>query len=180
MRKGLMMVVVLLAVASLMAAMAYNSATITSAQELKVVNTKQALLGISPGTGVGNKDGTAYIDGDGILKVEFGKSGIDKNGFPGLQPGSVYTWDKLISIRNKSAEDLDVTIKVTGELAQYLTIKGAPGGWYRDLVPFDKGTSTTFGLTSDYTIPLTFTVDIPRGADLNTFDGEIIVEAVAR
>ena len=50
MKKGLLMVVLLLALSSIMAAMSYNKATVTSASELKVVNTNQALLSLDANT----------------------------------------------------------------------------------------------------------------------------------
>ena len=78
MKKGLLMVVFLLAISSIMAAMSYNKATVTSASELKVVNTNKALLSLEANTPwswqstVGAKDKTAVVK-DGELFFQFGK-----------------------------------------------------------------------------------------------------------
>ncbi|MBO1912073.1 hypothetical protein J4G37_45675, partial [Microvirga sp. 3-52] len=130
MKKGLLMVVLLLALSSIMAAMSYNKATVTSASALKVVNTNQALLSLEANAPwswentVGAKDKTAVVK-DGELYFEFGKGingGTGASEFYGLQPNSVYEWSPLFTLRNKSAETLKVTIKAKGPYAKYITL----------------------------------------------------------
>lgn len=190
MRKyGVLLLVVVLAVCGLAAAAAYNSATVVSTQTLKIVNTNEALLALIPGPAgsTGNKDLTANVV-DGSLEIKFGVSGVKnndgsfKNGFPGLQPDSIYQWDQLISIWNKSAENLNVTVTVDSAIAPYLTIKGihASNQWYDDVPVFGNSRSYTFGLGADYTIPLTFIIDLPGNISLATLNGQITVTAVAK
>ena len=178
MRKGLIIVVALLAMASVMAAMAYNSATVTSAQTLKVTSTDKALLSLvpKPVNKIGNKDVTAYVHNDGTLHFNFGASGLRKEGFPGLQPGSTYTWDDLFAIHNRSAENLRVTVNVTGRLGNYITI-------YSDnehKAVYDASGPRTFNVSSDSQHPLTCVVTIPVGSHQDIFDGEITVSVEAR
>lgn len=184
MKKGLFLVVMLLAVSCLMAVAAYNTAIVTSDQTLKVVNTDKALLALipQPANQVGNKDVTSTVDANGCLDINFGTSGINKNGFPGLQPNSMYEWDKLVTIWNKSAETLDVTVDLSGGAEQYLTIKGYNSGhnWFDNIPVYTEGTSHTFTLGPDSSIPLTFTVNLPEDAGHGTFDGTMVVEAEAK
>ena len=115
MKKGLLMVVLLLALSSIMAAMSYNKATVTSASALKIVNTNEALLSLeaTPWSWENRvKDKTAVVK-DGELYFEFGK-GINGAEFYGLQPNSVYEWSPLFTVRNKSEETLKVTINAEG------------------------------------------------------------------
>lgn len=99
--------------ASVMAAMAYNTAYVQNPTSLDIVSSDKALLALIPGEGVGNKDATTTIDSYGRMRVDFGK-GIGGNIF-GLQPGSGYTWNKLFSIKNNSEEDLTYRITMGGE-----------------------------------------------------------------
>ena len=129
MKKSLLLVVILLTVASLMAAMAYTRAAVTNSAELKIVNTNKALVTLEDHTPwswedkAGAKDRTVVVK-DGELFIQFGK-GVDRDGktpvFYGLQPNSVYEWNPLFTLRNKSAETIRVTVRATGELAQYIT-----------------------------------------------------------
>ncbi|MCL6572508.1 MAG: hypothetical protein K6T88_12630 [Bacillus sp. (in: Bacteria)] len=129
MKKGLLMVVFLLAISSVMAAMSYNKATVTNASELKVVNTNQSLLTLEANTPwswqstVGAKDETAVMR-NGELFFQFGKGISGGTGAPvfhGLQPNSEYQWNPLFTLRNKSAETIKVTIHATGDYAPYIT-----------------------------------------------------------
>lgn len=129
MKKSLLSVVFLLATSSAMAAMSYNHATVESASELKVVNTNEALLTLEANTPwswqdtTGAKDKTAIVK-DGELSFQLGK-GVDRDGttekFYGLQPNSEYQWNPLFTLRNKSAETIQVTLSATGPYAQYIT-----------------------------------------------------------
>lgn len=135
MKKGLLMVVILLAMASLMATMAYSSAMITNVAHLKVVTTDKALLALENKAPWGNdrkttgsKDNTVTID-EGELVFKFG-NGVGSSGgeeFHGLQPNSVYTWNYLFTVKNKSAEDIDVTVYLEGDLANYITLGTTDG-----------------------------------------------------
>lgn len=120
MRKSLLVVVVMLAMASLMAAMAFNSGYIHSSQRLSIVNTDNALVALVPGTGVGNLDATATVAPDGALSLDFGK-GINGSYF-GLQPGSSYVWNELFQVKSNTKEDIEYSFTLDSELAKYVTI----------------------------------------------------------
>ncbi|MHB1484145.1 MAG: hypothetical protein ACYCYI_05730 [Saccharofermentanales bacterium] len=122
-KRSLLIILILVCVASLMAVMAYNTAIVTNAAEIKISNTNVALLALGPHGGVGNKDQTAYLDG-GDLMFEFGRGnnpffGGDMN--YGLQRNSVYEWwnggasnTGMFYIQNRSAETIKVYLRVTG------------------------------------------------------------------
>ncbi|WP_342433243.1 hypothetical protein [Neobacillus sp. FSL H8-0543] len=129
MKKGLIMVVFLLAISSVMAAMSYNKATVTNASELKIVNTDSALVTLQADAPwswenkIGSKDKTTVMK-DGELFFQFGKGingGTGAAEFHGLQPNSEYQWNHIFTVRNKSAETVKVTVKATGVYAQYIT-----------------------------------------------------------
>ncbi|QCJ44345.1 hypothetical protein FAY30_21910 [Bacillus sp. S3] len=129
MKKGLLMVVFLLAISSVMAAMSYNKATVTNASQLKVVNTDQALVTLQADApwswenNIGAKDNTVVMK-NGELFFQFGKGingGTGAAEFHGLQPNSEYQWDHLFTIRNKSAETVKLTVRATGAYAKYMT-----------------------------------------------------------
>ncbi|QUW23533.1 hypothetical protein JSQ81_08545 [Sporosarcina sp. Marseille-Q4063] len=136
MKKGLLMVVLLLALSSIMAAMSYNKASVTSASELKVVNTNQALLSLEANTPwswqstVGAKDHTTVVK-DGELFIQFGKGingGTGAAEFYGLQPNSEYQWNPLFTLRNKSAETIKVTVRATGPYADLISFASVNQG----------------------------------------------------
>ena len=184
MKKGVLVVVALLAIAGLMAAMAYNEATITSDQTLKVVATDQALLALKPGTGVGNLDETAYVDVNGVLQIEFGK-GLGENGFHGLQPGSVYRWEKLISVQNKSAETLEVELTLDGGAAisevRAFAEGSDNGNWFSGMLVWDNTVGAhAFTLGPNNTIDLAFEIEVPVGATMDEYVGTMVVKAVAQ
>ena len=126
MKKSLILVVILLAVASLMAAMAYTKAMVTNNAELKIVNTNKALLALEPqdSKNKGFKDETAWIE-DGELKFNFSKGRFyglfkDKTNIHGLQPYSVYEWVPLFAIHNNSKDTIKVTVSASQNLNKYL------------------------------------------------------------
>jgi hypothetical protein len=195
-KKGLIIVIALLAVASLMAAMAYNSATVTNAAQLKVVSTNKALLTLEPNTPwswqstVGAKDKTATVK-DGELFFEFGK-GVDRDGstpvFYGLQPNSEYQWNPLFTMRNKSAETIDVTIEATGPFAEFITFGTCGQGnqnnpsWGTIGQPLNIGRvprETGSGMQNIRNICVK--IQVPSGHDLSNtpLDGTILVKALA-
>lgn len=197
MKKGLLLVVFLLAMSSVMAAMSYNKATVTSASELKVVNTDEALLTLEADTPwswenkIGSKDKTVVVK-DGELLFQFGK-GVDRDGstskFYGLQPSSVYEWNSLFTVRNKSAETVKVTIKATGDYAQYITFGVASNprantapvwGTKGDSLVFEKVTKESgSGMQNIRTIAVK--IDVPKGHKVSptALLGSIIVESEA-
>lgn len=125
-KKGLILIVALLCVASLMAAMAYSTAYVQNPTTLKIASTDSALIQIVPGTGVGNKDATAYVE-NGVMNVDFGR-GRGGQIF-GLQPASAYTWDNLFSVTNNSEENLNYRITVgNDEIVKHLTITDTTTG----------------------------------------------------
>ncbi|MEH7255250.1 hypothetical protein V7111_24390, partial [Neobacillus niacini] len=129
MKKGLLLVVLLLAISSVMAAMSYNKASVTNASELKIVNTNSALVTLQADAPwswenkIGTKDNTTIMK-DGELFFQFGKGingGTGAAEFHGLQPNSVYQWNHVFTIRNMSAETVKMTVKADGDLAKYIT-----------------------------------------------------------
>ncbi len=195
-KKGLLMVIVLLAMASFMAAMAYSSAKVTNAAQLKVVNTDQALLTLedhSPWSWqstVGSKDKTVVVK-DGELFFQFGKGingGTGAAQFYGLQPNSEYTWNYLFTIRNKSAETLKLTVRLDGPFAQYITLgtttgQGSGANWGTKGQPLVIDTvppETRSGMQNIRNIALK--IEIPSGHPVSATEllGSIIVEAEAK
>lgn len=187
-RKGLMLVVVLLAVASLMAAMAYNTATITNKGDIKVTCTDEALLSLIPNNGVGNQDETADIE-DGNLNIQFGRGnnpsfGGDQN--YGLQKNSVYVWDNLFIARNKSAETIKVSLKAEGvPNGVKIFVKQTDGGvneksGWEDIT--DDFVEFPYNIGSGWTSGYSFKVEVDDTADYNDTitDLEIIVKAEAQ
>jgi hypothetical protein len=196
MKKGLLMVVLLLAISSIMAAMSYNKATVTNASELKIVNTDKALVTLqadSPWswqTKVGSKDKTTVMR-NGELFFQFGKGingGTGAEEFHGLQPNSVYQWNHIFTIRNKSAETVKVTVRATGEYAKYITFGT---GAYTDGTPvwgtqgqpyeFDNvGPEVRSGMQNIRNVAVK--IDLPSGVTVSptALAGSIIVETEAK
>lgn len=193
-RHGLLLLVVLIAAASLLAAAAYNTATVTSAGELKVAATDASLVALSPNpewsweNKTGLKDATATIV-NGELHFEFGKGAL--GAFRGLQPNSVYEWIPLFNLRNLSKEKIQVTISATGDLAPYITFGScnqsgatqipATATWGSEGVSYDLGTINPINNQGDmWNIRnIAVKISIPSGTNLTTFAGTIVVTAVA-
>lgn len=194
MKKRILVTATLLCVAFLMATMAYNIATVTNTASLKVVNTSEALLTLEDHTPwswqktTGAKDKTAAQE-NGELVFRFGR-GVGRDGtspvFYGLQPNSCYQWNPLFTLRNKSAETINVTLSVEGPFKEYVTFgtcgQDSPPTWGT------KGNSFTInnvpkevnsGMQNIRNIAVK--LDIPSGATVspNEIMGKIIVEAVA-
>lgn len=175
MRKvGIVLIILLLAIAGVTAAMAYNNATVVSEGDLRISNTNTALLAIIANGGVGNLDATANYD-QGEMVFRFGKG--KNNVFYGLQPNSEYEWNKLFKILNNSNENLEVTVEVTGDLADFVEIGGADGQWYTT----HYGTSfTVSGVQPNWTMDVKVKIEVPSGTPIGDLDGEIVVSAVAQ
>lgn len=190
MKKSLLVVVVLLCVASLMAAMAYNKATVTNAAELKIVNTNKAILGLETDghwsweNKTGFKDGTVVYK-NGELFFQFGKGALGE--FRGLQPNSEYTWYSLFTLRNLSKETIKVTIRAEGDLAQYIAFgRGGRNGvsdWGEPGQPYTFDRIEPMKNLGDMWIirNVGVKVCIPSDPDFNpeTLTGNIIVESEA-
>ncbi len=187
MKKSLLVVVVLLCVASLMAAMAYNNAIVTNAAELKIVNTNTAVLALQKyghfnwGSNMkGTKDGTAAYK-DGELFFQFGKGVLGE--FRGFQPNSEYSWRSLFTIRNLSEETINVTVRADGDIARYITFgSGGQNGvsdWGEQGQPYTFNNIKPMNKQGDMWIirNVAVKVSIPSGVDLETLSGTIIVES---
>ncbi|MEH7387277.1 hypothetical protein V7147_17955 [Bacillus sp. JJ1521] len=199
MKKGLLMVVFLLAISSVMAAMSYNKATVTNAAELKIVNTDTALVTLQKDAPwswenkTGAKDDTTVMK-DGELFFQFGKGingGTGEAQFHGLQPNSEYQWNHVFTIRNKSAETVNVTVRATGDLAQYVTFgtshnprAASPeptwGKQGKSLVFENVGPEVRSGLQNVRSVAVK--INIPSGAKVSQEEvlGSIIVETEAK
>lgn len=113
MKKSFFMVIALLALSSLMAAMAFSSAQVSNSAALSVVNTDSALLALNvPEKSLdrhagGNSDGTARIV-DGNLVFDFNK-GASNRSF-GLQKNSEYVWLSLFETKNNTSQTIRTAI----------------------------------------------------------------------
>lgn len=115
-KKGLLAVVIALAVSSAMAAMAYTYATVSTPGEIKISTTDKALLAFSVNSGIGTNDNTAYVDPtDSLLKFRPGWS-QQTGTWAGLQRGSSYQYNNIIKVTNNSKDwvQLRVDNGVTG------------------------------------------------------------------
>ncbi|HHV64829.1 MAG TPA: DUF1102 domain-containing protein [Peptococcaceae bacterium] len=105
-RRGLVLVIAMLAIASLMAAMAFSYANVPNNVTSAVVNTNEALLSI-----VENPNFTdfASIGADGKLYIDFTNAYSGSNS--GFQPGSTYEFKDLFYIKNNITKDIKVGIR---------------------------------------------------------------------
>jgi hypothetical protein len=180
MKKGLLLVIVLLCVAGLMAAMAYTSATVTNASTITVTNTNAALLALIPqlNTAVGNQDGTASIDANGKLFFNFAK-GFGGATF-GLQRSSTYEWHSLFSAKNNSEETIALKVKqdalVTGVT---LSIRAAGTLTWTALTTTAQ-TVVTSVAPDAVPVALDVKIDVVDAALLSTTTPNIIVVAEAQ
>ena len=172
-RYGVLLMVLVLATASLLAAAAYNTATVTNAGTLKVINTSGALLALIPLDGKGNLDGTVR-EVNNVLEFEFGR-GRGGTMF-GLQPHSEYVWNGALRVKNNSAEAVSIKVEVTGNLKNYVDVgyvKSATETWWGTWGEYDY----VWSCGSNNGLTFAFKVIVPEGTDLADIDGEIIVSA---
>ncbi|WP_432357071.1 DUF1102 domain-containing protein [Sporosarcina sp. UB5] len=115
-KKGLFMVVFLLAISSVMAAMSFSSAAVNNDMSVSLVDTQEALLALAPSKvhyaafttrENAGKPHNLTID----LDKGFGSNDRNSNKAYGVQPNSVYTWDDLFEVKNNSEYDVNVSIK---------------------------------------------------------------------
>lgn len=170
-RKSLLMVVALLAVASIMAAMAFNSGYVWNGQSLTIVQTTDALVALKPGTGVGNGDKTSYVK-DNQLFMDFGKGKGGK--IFGLQPGSRYTWDDLFEVKNNSKEDIEINISTDDILAKYAKFTGIVGDTSKVLYAKDSNPGW-IRIPSGETAKIKVDVVMNYGTDLHETSGNSVV-----
>ncbi len=184
-RYGIILMVTVLAMCSLLAAAAYNSATVANAATLAVVNTDSALLTLRPGGVPGNGDANAYIDDNGELVFDFTK-GLDEYGAMGFQGNSVYKWERLFEIHNKSNEAVDVSITCN---LPYVSIgcetddvvTGQKNEWWHWLPGGETHFQPGGGIVTlgpDTTVPILVTFTVPSGAAHVVSNGTITVSAV--
>ncbi|WP_423800231.1 hypothetical protein [Neobacillus sp. SAB-20_R2A] len=195
-KRGLLMVVLLLAISSVMAAMSYNKATVTNAAELKIVNTDQALVTLQADAPwswenkIGAKDKTTVMR-NGELFFQFGKGINGGNGqeeFHGLQPNSVYQWNHVFTLRNKSAETVKVTVRATGEYKQYITFGSGTrntsepvwGTKGQSLVFDNVGPEVKSGMQNVRSVAVK--ISLPSGVQVSNKEllGSIVVESEAK
>lgn len=194
-RFGIILVVCLLAISGIMAAMAYNNATIVNSANLTIANTNQALLQLRHPAGqagpVGSKDATYSII-DGEMFIQFGIGTFNgQSGIYGLQPNSTYEWNPLFTIANLSAEKLDITVQADNDIAGYITFgdMGQVGGgtyapvWKTRGEPIlfqNVATSTGSGMQNLRSVAVR--IELPPGKDLplETINSKIIVSAKAK
>ena len=109
MKKSLLVVIALLAMASLMAAMAFTSASLRNTAAFTVKNTNEALLAIE----AGNHNAAGYSTNgrtSNHLVIDWAK-GFENESF-GVQKGSLYIWEKLFKVTNNSENSVLVKIKI--------------------------------------------------------------------
>jgi hypothetical protein len=110
-RKGLLLVISLLALATLMAAMSFSSATVQAQANLRITNQSNGLVALLPG------QGTTSASSDDLL-MDFTEGTSDK----GIQPGSVYVWNNLFTIQNNTTYPISVKISDFGGIRNYVAI----------------------------------------------------------
>lgn len=184
-KKGLVLMTVLFCMASLMVAMAYTSAEVETGYTIRVVNTEEALLALIPNDQ--DKDGTAFMNKDGNLELDFGRIGNEGH-FSGLQPGSIYEWEGLVSVQNNSQNKIKVDLTVDGPAADYLTVTAGKGN------NSNKGNNGNNGnnkgnqnngwqiknleLNPNDKLPLNFKIVLPQNVKVGqNFTGDIVVSA---
>lgn len=101
MRKSLLVVIALLAMASLMAAMALTKAKVSNAMNFSVVSTTDAKIGLTPN----------MIDHPGVAKLDSSGNKMELDFSPGMQPHSSYSYNKLFRITNNTQKTLYVGLR---------------------------------------------------------------------
>ncbi|MGB9825779.1 MAG: hypothetical protein ACPLRU_03810 [Desulfofundulus sp.] len=179
MKRGVLVVVALLALASVMAAMAYTSATVTHPASMSIVNSAKAYLRVYPSfhqnsPEVGYKDVNVFVDEDGRFKFDFTK-GAHGVGATGFQPGSRYEFNDLFCIYNESKDTVEYWLENVG--MKYITIKAG------NTILINNGEATGNKVaigSSAGTWYLDVIFDIPENANLEDLSGTIIVHAQPR
>jgi hypothetical protein len=175
------MVVLLLAISSLMAAMSYSSATVTSAMTGTVKTTDTALLALNKG------DHRAATIEDGVLKIDFNKGNNSSQPVAtyGVQKQSEYIWNGLFSVKNNSENRVDVTIKTENNPAAgvSLYVKAGKGEWTKiDSVngAFIANLPVAFKSNNDHEIKVDVKLVVDKNASLGNFNPNLVVAAEAK
>lgn len=114
MKKSLLMVVMLLAVSSVMAAMSFSSASVKSNMSVSLVDTGDALLALN----ASDVHNASYLDTTSadVLEIDLNKGNGDADedtkGSYGVQESSIYTWNDLFGVTNNSEHAVDVTVTI--------------------------------------------------------------------
>lgn len=181
MKKSLLMVVLMLAMSSIMAAMSYSSATVTSAMTGTVKSTTDSLLALNIG-----KHKATTIEA-GVLKIDFNKGNVTSMPVStyGLQKHSEYVWNELFSVKNNSENMVNATIKVENNLPTGVQMFAKVG----------NGTWTEINSTSGLVIPdipiafktnstheknIDIKVVVSPNASLGNFNPNLVVAAEAK
>lgn len=174
MRIKIFLVAAILAAGGVLAAMAYNVASINQEAKAAVVSTEDALLALSCKNeeAAGNKDETCRVGADGLLHLDFTRSLQIGTGF---QPRSEYEFDDLVIVHNNSNETVEVTVD-TGEEGSLFHTNGLT-------VTMRLADSTYPTLPAGETTTISFEFALKRDVELTEDDdlqGEIIVRAVPK
>ena len=181
MKKGLIMVVLLLALSSIMAAMSYTSATVTSAMSGTVKSTDASLLALKAGS-----HKAATIE-NGVLKIDFNKGNVSSQpvGSYGVQKNSEYIWNGLFTIGNNSENVVKVKINTEGNPAKgvKLYVKTGDSGW--TLIDSINGYTHTklpvaFKNLNLHEVAVDVKVVVDSNADLGNFNPNLVVSGSAK
>lgn len=135
--------VLTLATVSLVAAAAYNVAVVTNVATVRVVSTDTALLALSPGAPTGTP---ATIE-NGMLTFDFAS----------LQRNSVYTWTSLFTVRNNTANSVNVDIGTTGFAGLVVGFRtGATGSYVNPLPLLSLDANATMSVSVQVQVPSAF------------------------
>lgn len=122
-KKGLLLVVALLALSGLMAAMAYSNAKVSNQTLSAIVQTDNAWLAVVPNP---EFEDFAAVNEKGVMVIDF--TGMKKHGF---QPSSVYEFKNLFYLKNNLDKPVEVGLRFAncykGESAKW--IKGLREIW---------------------------------------------------
>lgn len=151
-------VTVALALAGVVAVMAYTQAAVSGSATVAVVTTEQALLALSCSDGPVNADGACYIE-HGQLYLDFSK-GIGESGF---QPNSTYEFTDLVIVKNNSAGDITLSFAADGELF-------ATEGLTVDVAVNPPVPAT---LSEGDTATISFKFSVEAGVEMNGLDGTL-------
>lgn len=180
MKKGLVMVVLLLALSSIMAAMSYTSATVTSAMTGTVKSTDSSLLALKAGS-----HKAATIE-NGVLKIDFNKgntTSMPVNTY-GVQKNSEYVWNGLFTIGNNSENKVDVTIKTENNLPSGIKLYVKTGGAWTEIDSINgyshSGLPVAFKNLSRHEVPVDVKVVVGSNANLGNFAPNLVVSGSAQ
>ncbi|WP_172373355.1 DUF1102 domain-containing protein [Sporosarcina jiandibaonis] len=177
MKKGLLMVVLLLALSSIMAAMSYTSATVTSAMSGTVKSTDASLLALKAGS-----HKAATIDND-ILKIDFNKGNVTSMPVStyGLQKQSEYVWNGLFSVANNSDNVVNVTIKTENNLPAGVKLYVKTTGGWTEINSINghthSGLPVAFKTNAGHEVSVDIKVVVGSNASLGNFAPNLVVSA---